>query len=65
MALSAHSLSHAPHPLARSPQIGAQPTGEEWNLEDGKVARVGGVAVVVEALGRPEAQANLKILDLE
>ncbi len=48
-------------PSPGSPQIGAQPTSEEWNL-DGKVAQVGGVAVVVKALGRPEARANLKKL---
>ena len=51
-------------PSPGSPQIGAQPTSEVWNL-DGKVAQVGGVAVVVKALGRPEARTNLKILDLE
>ena len=48
-------------PSPGSPQIGAQPTSEAWFL-DGKVAKVGGVAVVVKALGRPEARANLKKL---
>ena len=46
-------------------QVTVQQSSQAWNLDDGKVEKVGGVMKLSRALVRPEVGMNLKTLWLE